>query len=223
MDIQAGGSGWRMESVPAKVCFARPSRSWVAPAPAIDASTLPADAAQALSNALPFLRCGEESAVHAFGRRLSGVAVGGEQAALDAIAADEERHAAWLEALAAALPASDAGAAADAMVGFFRGLLTRHTALHFARIAALDLSVCALLRPLVAPHTALAAAPAVVAGLAAIRRDEARHVRVARACARRLGVQPATQRELDLALRRDLSQLLAPVRTSLLRLGIAGV
>lgn len=202
------------------VCFprARPA----APAAHIDASGLPRDTAVALANALPFLRCGEESAVHAFGRRFASGSAGAEQAVLDAISADEARHAAWLEALAVALPAPDAMPDAGAMAMFFRRLLTRDQGLHFARVAALDLAVCMLLRPLVARHSALAAAPQVASGLRSIRHDEARHVRVARGCAGRLGLSETRQRELDRAMRSDLSALLAPVHASLSLLGIHG-
>ncbi len=201
------------------VCFARtrpPARTL-----SVDAHALPPDVAVALANALPFLRCGEESAVHAFGRRLASVDSAMEQAALDAITADEARHADWLAALAAALPSPDRAPCAEAMARFFRRLLTRDAALHFARIAALDLRVCAILRPLVAPHGTLAAAPRAVAGLRVIRRDEARHVRVARECARRLGFGAMQQRTLDLAMRDELAALLAPVRMSLARLGVS--
>jgi rubrerythrin len=188
----------------------------------LDTLGLPADVALALADALPFLRCGEESAVHAFGRRLARHHAGGEGQALAAIAADEVRHAAWLEALAAQLPAPPAVPDAEAMSAFFRGLLTRDPALHFARIAALDLAVCALLQPLVASGTCMVAAPRVHAGLRAIRSDEARHVRVARRCARALGWQPEAQRRLDLALREQLAALLEPVQASLARLGFRG-
>ena len=208
-------------TAPRPVCFARARRA--PPLVAIDASALPHDVAIALSNALPFLRCGEESAVHAFGRRLAGIArnsPAAEQAALNAITDDEARHATWLEALAAALPAPDRAPQPDAMAAFFRRMLTRDPALHFARIAALDLAVCAILQPLVGAGSALAAAPDVIDGLRAIRRDEARHVRVARDCARRLGLGAAQQHALDLALRDELASLLAPVRASLRRLGI---
>ncbi len=202
------------------VCFARARPA--APAPAIDTSGLPRAVAVALSNALPFLRCGEESAVHAFGRRLAGTGDAAQREALDAITADEARHAAWLEALAAGLPWPEAAPDAGAMATFFRRLLTRDPALHFGRIAALDLAVCALLRPLVGPRSALVAAPQVAAGLRSIRADEARHVRVARGCARGLGVCAADQHDLDAALREELVALLAPVSSSLVRLGIFG-
>ena len=201
------------------VCFAR-ARPVVAAPAVVDASGLPRDAAMALSNALPFLRCGEESAVHAFGRSLAHAAIDAEHLALETITADEARHAAWLDALAAALPAPEWPPQTAAMARFFRALLTRDRALHFARVAALDLAVCEILRPLVAPHGALAAAPQVVAGLQAIRHDEARHVRVARNCAHRLGVSAARQAQLDIALRHELAALLAPVHASLARLGI---
>jgi hypothetical protein len=204
------------------VCFARANVAAPGPTVVVDARGLPQDAALALANALPFLRCGEESAVHAFGRRLARGSVAAEQSVLDAISADEARHAAWLEGLATALPPPDAMPDATAMASFFRRLLTRDRALHFARVAALDLAVCALLRPLVARDGALAAAPAVASGLRSIRGDEARHVRVARRCASRLGFGGVQQRELDLALRHDLCRLLAPVQSSLTRLGIRG-
>jgi hypothetical protein len=203
------------------VCFAR-GRTAPRDRIAVDASGLPRDVAQALSNALPFLRCGEESAVHAFGRRLARNGIAAEQAALDAITADEARHAAWLEALAQALPAGDTAPDAVAMATFFRRLLTRDPALHFARIAALDLAVCAILRPLAGRHGALAASPPVTDGLRAIHRDEARHVRTARHCAARLGWSTAQQRSLDQSMRGDLAALLEPVRASLLRLGFTG-
>lgn len=205
----------------ATVCFAR-RRSITATPYRIDTRALPTEAALALADALPFLQCGEESAVHAFGRRLAGSAGLAEQAALDAITADEQRHANWLEALAAALPEPAARPDAAAMAAFFRRLLTREPALHFARIAALDLAVCAILQPLAAPRGALAVAPEVVSGLAAIRRDEARHVRVARHCAGALGFSAADQRALDLEMRTELAGLLAPVRKSLGALGFGG-
>jgi hypothetical protein len=185
----------------------------------IDATALAPDVARALADAVPFLRCGEESAVHAFGRRLVRSGDAQEQRVLAAITADEERHAAWLAALAAALPPPTITLAPEALTPFFRRLLTRDKALHFARIAALDLAVCALLRPLVSPHGALASAPPVIDGLRAIRQDEARHVRVARGWARRLGWSTAAQHALDAAMRDELAALLAPVAGSLRRLG----
>lgn len=202
------------------LCFAR-----ARPMPAvvaIDASGLPDDVALALAQALPFLRCGEESAVHAFGRRLMHSADPAEQLTLATITADEQRHANWLAALAAALPAAHSGLDAEASARFFRSLLTRDKALHFARIAALDLAVCALLHPLVSGRSVLASAPQVIDGLRSIRRDEARHVRVARRCAQQLGWSESAQQTLDRTMRDELAALLAPVHTSLLRLSIVG-
>ena len=187
--------------------------------PTPDTAGLAPELAQALADTLPFLLCGEESAVHAFGRRRVASL---DQAALDTIAADEAQHAAWLEALARALPPASKPLAGEVMAAFFRTLLTRDTALHFASIAALDLAVCRLLRPLVAPDSALRAAPAVHAGLRSIQRDEGRHVRVARACARQLGVEAGLQRSLDAGLQQRLRELLFPVRDSLAQLGVQG-
>ena len=200
------------------LCFAR-ARPMPAVVP-IDTSGLAEDVALALAQALPFLRCGEESAVHAFGRRLMHSADPAEQLTLANITADEQRHANWLAALAAALPTPHGGLDAEPSARFFRSLLTRNKALHFARIAALDLAVCAMLHPLVVGRSVLASAPQVVDGLRSIRRDEARHVRVARRCAQRLGWSASAQHTLDRTMRDELAALLAPVRVSLLRLGI---
>lgn len=205
----------------AAVCFAHRRPINATPC-RIDTRALPPAAARALADALPFLQCGEESAVHAFGRRLAGTTGLAEQVALDAITADEQRHANWLEALAAALPEPATQPDAGVMAAFFRRLLTRDPALHFARIAALDLAVCAILHPLAAPRGPLAAAPDVSSGLAAIRRDEARHVRVARHCAGALGFNMVDQRALDLAIRAELAALLRPVGDSLGTLGFGG-
>jgi hypothetical protein len=201
----------------AGLCFSRPRpASAIAPVP-LDSIAIPADVAQALADTLPFLLCGEESAVHAFGRRWAGHT--GSAAALQAIADDEIRHAAWLERLAADLPALTSAPDPERMAGFFRRLLTRDPARHFAHIAALDLAVCDILRPLTASEGALTSAPLVMAGLRGIRQDEARHVRVARDCARAFGFDAARLREAEAEIRQSLAGLLAPVRGSLALLG----
>jgi rubrerythrin len=201
----------------AGLCFSRLRNDSGVALEALSTQDLPAKVAQALADTLPFLLCGEESAVHAFGRRFAGRT--GRQAALKEIVEDELHHAAWLEALAARLPAPSSAPDAGRMAGFFRNLLTRDPARHFAQIAALDLAVCDLMRPMVAPDSVLAGAPALVAGLRAIRKDEARHVRVARDCARELGFDIAQQRALANALQIALGELLATVRGSLECLG----
>lgn len=200
------------------VCFAH-SRS-TGDVRSVDTSPLATGIDQALSDTLPFLRCGEESAIHAFGRRLVGGALGTSKRVLDAITEDETRHAAWLAALASALPAPRQASDSQQMTAFFRQMLTRDRGLHFAQIASLDLAVCELLRPLAAVRSVIAAAPEVHAGLASIRRDEARHVRIARSCARELGWSPLQQHKLDAAMRDRLGVLLAPIRSSLALLGI---
>lgn len=202
---------------PAGLCFQRRASASL-PLDRLDVRGLSQATAQALADTLPFLLCGEESAVHAFGRRHAAAL---DRATLAAIAADESRHAAWLEALAAALPPPSAAVQAQRMASFFRGLLTRQPARHFAAIAALDLAVCRLLQPLAGAGSVLRAAPEVHAGLRRIRQDEARHVRIARDCARRLGVDALTQRSTDAQLQTALDELLAPVHAALSHLGIA--
>ncbi len=218
-----------LPSLPARQCFARarPARQLeerqALPVAATAQLTpdsvaqLPRQTAQALADTLPFLLCGEESAVHAFGRRWKGQSH--RRAVLQAIASDELRHAEWLQGLAAVLPAPAWTPDTARMSEFFGSLLTREQARHFGCIAALDLSVCHILRPLARQDGVLALAPEVVAGLRSIRNDEARHVRVARDCALDAGLSAVEQQGLDAQVAQALTTLLDPVRSSLSQLG----
>lgn len=198
------------------LCFARRRRE---PLPAPDLTGLAPGLAQDLADALPFLLCGEESAVHVFSRRW-GHSLGATET-LAAIAAEERFHAAWLDALARALPPPQRWGDAQAAVAFFRGLPLQEAGPHFSAIAALDLAVCRLLAPLTGPTSPLLGVPALAQGLRRICQDEARHVRLARSFARRLGVDALAQRRRDLDVAASLRRLLAPVQPGLQRLGVS--
>lgn len=171
-----------------------------------------------LANALPFLACGEESAAHTFSGRLVKRVASESRASLLSIAQDELRHAAWLARLQLALPPPESHVSTSASADFFRRLVTRDAGLHFARVAALDLAVCRLLALITHRRAALRAAPDIRDGLTRIARDEAKHVQVASAMARSLGISQQMQEEIDLTLATELNTLLAPIDAGLRRL-----
>ncbi len=172
-------------------------------------------ACQALADTLPFLLCGEESAVHAFSSTLMRPSASSEHAVLSAIAEDEARHAQWLGLLAARLPLPFKQLDAMHMQHFFRSMLTRHRGLHFARVAALDLSVCSLLHGITQPSSPLKSEAWVMRLLKNILKDEGRHVRLARGMAARLGVSAEQQRAVDKEVASSLAKLLQPVNSAL--------
>ena len=201
-------------------CFAlRKNYSELTLQKTLSRGTLPALHSQDLANALPFLACGEESAIHAFSGSLLKHLDANQCAAMAQIANDELRHAQWLEQLRLALPNPNQILANDELSRFFKRMLTRNSALHFARVAALDSAVCKLLTPLLHVKSALFVhAPEIHAGLIAIVRDEARHVKAARAMAKQFGINQATRLEVNASIQSELWQLLSPVLPGLARL-----
>lgn len=174
--------------------------------------------AQDLANAVPFLACGEESAVHAFSGSLLRDIDADEKEVMAVIADDELRHAIWLERLRKILPPPNLSLPVDGMTTFFKRLLTRKPALHFARVAALDRAVCQLLAPILHAHAGLAAAPEIRTGLLSIARDEARHVQIAKSTALRLGLSTNELEQVYRTIDAQLWTLLAPVEPGLRRL-----
>ncbi len=173
-----------------------------------DVVRLPNHLATAFATLLGFLLCGEESATHAFGDSLVRSSTDIERASLEAIARDEAVHACVIDQWLAKLPEGPANLDLVASRRFFMRLQTRDRALHLARIAALDASVCRMLSQLIR-STALAPYRGLVFGLARIRFDEARHVRVSRALALRLGM---SREDLD-AVAADIDAQLAGLLT----------
>ncbi|MBB4843366.1 hypothetical protein HNP55_001885 [Paucibacter oligotrophus] len=170
---------------------------------------------QDLADLLPFLACGEESAAHVFGGSLLAALPAAMGPTLQGIAADERRHAALLEHLQRLLPRPRERIGSGQLAFFFKRLQTPRAEEHLARVAALDLAVCRLLQPLLRRGAGLAAAPLLHQALCRLRRDEARHVRLARGLAFQLGCSPQRQAELNQQLGARLDALLAPVRPSL--------
>jgi hypothetical protein len=132
---------------------------------------------------LALLRVGEQSAICAFNRIAGRMSAGELQLAaprLTALICDEQRHDHVLAAHCATLPHVVVG---DAMTRrFFRGLESRESTVHLARVAALDACVCQVLTRVLAP-TQRKLGDSLVVLLSRIRCDEARHVRTARGCA----------------------------------------
>ncbi|RQO59935.1 3-oxoacyl-ACP synthase [Paucibacter sp. KBW04] len=171
--------------------------------------------AQHLADLLPFLACGEESAVFAFEGSLLAAVPAAAQAVLQGIASDERRHADLLAHLRQLLPQPRLQISFARLAFFFRRLQASQVDEHLARVAALDLAVCRLLQVLLHPQAGLAAAPGLHRALCELRQDEARHVRQARSLARQLGCSAQRQAALDEAMRLRLLALLQPVAASL--------
>lgn len=183
-----------------------------------DCAALPQQVAQDLANCLPFLACGEESAVHAFSYSLLKHIRAADLEEMQLIAKDELRHAHYLDQLKRKLPLPDIVLPAEAMTDFFKRLLTRDPARHFAQVAALDLSVCRLLTRLLQPQACLYKVQEIAELLRRIVRDEARHVKVARQMASELGLSSLVQKQIDSDIEQRLARLLLPIKDNLDRL-----
>jgi len=177
---------------------------------------------EAVARLLGLLRTGEQSAELAFGRmarRVSPVAGAQAQHTLAGIAADEARHDRMLVTGAAA--ASVVAIRPEAAVRrFFVGLQSRELGIHLARVAALDGCVCQVLAGVLSANVRARLPPPLVAALVTIRRDEGRHVRVARDLVGAIGTPPATVHDVDLATRHAFSGVLASFDASLSALGL---
>ena len=158
---------------------------------------------------LPLLGCGEEAAGMAFDGLAECHREDNRAAkALRAVAAEERLHEILIGHLRDSLP--DTGQnprALDAARRFHLRLARGGATLHLARIAALDSAVCTMFGRLLRPGGPIAADPGVAAILRRIHRDEARHVRIARALV--LDTAPAVaMRDAAAAARADLADTL---------------
>lgn len=179
-----------------------------------DIAALPTHIAIALATLLRFLLCGEESATHAFGDSLRHSLADAERAALEVIAREEAAHAWLIGQWTTRLPGTPVAFDVDATRRFFRRLQTRNSALHFARVAALDALVCRLLSRLIR-GAALAPYAGLRAGLSRIRSDEIEHVRISRAHAMHQGMGPAGFSAVAVDVGARLDVLLAPAMPAL--------
>lgn len=156
------------------------------PAPLAIGSELGEKAAAALRALLPTLICGEESALLVFGRLADAADSTKCRDALARIAKDEAEHEALLRSLWLALGGNvPRVSSAPGARHFFRAAGDRDLARHFMRIAALDSALCTLLSHVRRDGRVLAGSATVDAAFARIHRDEATHVAVSLAYARR--------------------------------------
>lgn len=174
---------------------------------------------QDLADLLPYLACGEVSAVHAFGGRLQGRVLGQAQVLLQQIAADERRHAALIMSMQKQLPSPRGCLAPTQLAIFFQRLEATDPAEHLARVSALDRAVCRLLQPLLKKGGVLSRAPQLHQDLCALRRDEARHVRLTRRMASDMGCSVDRQMQLNQSIQVRLTALMSSVADVLLRMG----
>ncbi len=173
---------------------------------------------QDLADVLPYLACGEVSAVLAFTGRLWRQLPPTARLALRCMAQDERRHAQLIEQIQQTLPPPRQAPQPQRMAMFFRRLESSDAAEHLAQIAALDRAVCQLLHPLLRRDSPIASAQGLHRALCALRQDEARHVRTARAWALQLGFGLERRQALEHAIRHRLHTLLQPVQAALRRL-----
>lgn len=161
----------------ARSCFVVPQR--IAPVALRHGAGLGDDSAEALAELMPLLGCGEEAASLAF-EGLAQRASATEATALRSIAAEELEHEALFAGLSASLPQpQQAEQLRRAARRFHISLGVGGPRHHLARIAALDSGVCLIFGRLV--HAApITAAPQVRAMFDRVRRDESRHVMIAR-------------------------------------------
>lgn len=187
---------------------------------ALDCNGLSVPQRQDLADVLPYLACGEASAVHAFSGRLLQNLPPAAQVTLGVIAQDELRHAGLMEMLQSVLPPPRQAIQIARLHVFFRRMESSDPAQHLAHVAALDRAVCQLLHPLLLPGSAISQAPSLHRALCALRQDEARHVHMARTMAKQLGIAQERQSQLNLTVRVRLASLLQPVRPALDRLSM---
>jgi hypothetical protein len=143
--------------------------------------------AEALSELLQVLACGEESASLAFARLGTSPLEDAACRALARVAREELIHEGLLRGLRGALPAP----APDrelrrALLRFYHGIAQADIGLHVASIAALGSAVCQILAALLEADRVLAQQPDANAIFRRIHRDEAGHVRLSRRIAAEL-------------------------------------
>jgi hypothetical protein len=175
----------------------------------------------ALGRLLPSQLCGEESAFQVFwreGYRLSDAQFHESQALAYRIAAEEAEHERLLQMLCGCCPVpGDLTNILRRTRRFFRKMASQDLAIHFARIAALDSSVCIILSSLT---RSCSRAPALAELFNRIRRDEARHVKFSRQHSCRLGADRSLLEGVAIRVRAELVTLLYPLADSFEDLGV---
>jgi len=173
----------------ASVCF-RTTQKRDDTAPALNIG-LRSDHAEALSQLMPILACGEESAALVFGQFAHSMRSESSRLALRRIADDEDEHERLLSRIRRSLPPflPDARSIGE-LRHFFKAAAHRDIGIHFTRIAALDSAVCGILAMMRASRCFIGHDPVIATSLARIHRDEARHVKIAMGFANVLTARP---------------------------------
>jgi len=173
---------------PTHVCFPR-RRARSEKVKVVLEQELSRNVAEAVTELLQVLCCGEESAVFAFeglarNRGLNAAAA----ACAVAIAREEAFHDELLRGLRAVLPAPRPD---ETLIGnlkdFYRSLNTRDVFVHLTRICALDSGVCLILSALRGAGRPLGENATLDAIFGRIQRDEVGHVRASGRMMRELG------------------------------------
>ena len=175
----------------------------------------------ALGQLLPGLLCGEESAFQVFwreGHASSRVQMNQSKALANQIALEELEHERLLQDLRGCCPVpSNLASTLVRTRRFFVRMASRDPALHFAKVAALDSTVCIILSTLVKP---LSRATALIEIFNRIRSDEARHVRFSRRHSYELGANASLLANTAVRIRSELVALLHPLGNSFEALGL---
>jgi hypothetical protein len=160
-------------------CFGTPVRLRAAEPPL--PVRLGARHSEALSELVPLLLCGEESAVLSFARYGSSALLGASgRRDFQLLQADEASHARYLQSLRGSLPVPRSDAHQRARLRrFYARLSDLNFGDHLARIAALDSAVCFILGALRQRRGPIAKDAAVGRMFERIHQDEARHVTIA--------------------------------------------
>jgi demethoxyubiquinone hydroxylase (CLK1/Coq7/Cat5 family) len=202
----------------ASVCFrTTQKRDDAAPMPNIG---LRSDHADALSQLMPILVCGEESAALVFGQFANSMLADSSRLALRRISDDEVEHERLLSRIRKSLPPfpPDARSIGE-LRHFFKAAAHRDIGIHFTRIAALDSAVCGILAMMRASRCSIGRDPMIAASLARIHRDEARHVKIAMGFATVLTGRPQRNDEAS-KIRLRFARLLGQQGDALERLAI---
>ena len=178
---------------------------------------------EAFGRVIPFLICGEQSAIDVFGNAGnidSTTAVSLLKREFAKIESEEAGHELLWQTLVHQLPQpADLRLLKRRAALFFARLGRADTvAEHFAQVSQLDSAVGAIMWSL--EHSEIAKDERVKAVAKLIKHDEARHVSVSRRFALGLGVERDKYHELGSKIRHELLALLAPIADSIEDLGI---
>lgn len=178
---------------------------------------------EALARLIPLLLCGEQSAIHVFGKeveRLRGSTLSTSINLLKDIETDEYAHEQALQVVASSLmePADIHWIKRKARHFYLSLGNTVGMADHFARISQLDACVCIIMNAIT--HCDLGKDHLIVKLFERIKKDEARHVSICRKHFLQLGGDRASFKENRFAVSTKLVKLLMTQADSFEILGI---